>query len=215
MVNMELLTDEEKLTFAIGRIERADVFAEDECRIVFDRMASPGLGNRLVPRDFARIIDDCKLMLEHPMFGSFIRSLATEIFTEAQAAHQLRSQLAHDRWVQDRPDQQVWTSVRSRITRPKPQAVSQRALDEFSTCADRLTRVAWRLRALAIILPGWMGSPDVLDGHPSTRIRWTSVAQDSFVFVEPDGITINFVDSPPTPSQLGGADSVDLGDVDV
>lgn len=188
------LSPNDRLTYLIGDIVRSDAFAENEARGVWSVLAGSPEATRVMPRDFARIVEDCRAMLKNSNLDNYILELCREVLTVAGEAHAERSVLAHDQWMQHLPDDLQWHSVRA-LSSPK-QLKSKRPLHDFEQCRDQLTRVGWRLRALWIVVPQWFGEPGPLDDlDEADRVWWTSIAKGTFEFAE-TGIKANPVDVP-------------------
>lgn len=187
MLDLDELEPEDRLNHAIGSIIRNDNFAEGEARAVFGALAAPGLGRAAIPRDFAHVLDGCRQMVRGSNLPEFPRGIALEILNEAGDAHRQRNVLTHDRWIHTaRKGQDTWHSPRVQSA-PKGPRPTARTLAEFIACSVAVNRAGWRLRALWILLPAWLGNGDDLEGIEDQRPLWTSVAQGSFSVPEGPG----------------------------
>ncbi len=156
-----------KLTMLIGEIVRADVIAEDAARGVWFAMVGDGPGQMVIPRDFARVLEECRSMLLLATADPEIRKLASEVLEVSAAAHRQRSALAHDRWlIREDGDWRSGKTAQRRAlgTAAHPRDLlddlEPRGLSEFKSALSALRRVFWRLTALERV---------IVLGEPSTK----------------------------------------------
>jgi hypothetical protein len=169
------LAPDDQLTYALGSIVRDDSFAEGEAKALFHALLPIG-STQLVQRDFARVLADCRVLARSAPLPEFLRTVALEVIEEAAGAHRLRSVLAHDRWIQIRFERDAeWMS--NPVSPPKGPQPSRRNLEEFSECSRVLRRSLWRLRALWVVVPAWLGKRDELEGVEDHRRWWMALAR--------------------------------------
>ena len=173
------LSPEDQLTYWIGNIIRNDVFAEDEARLTWYTLAGPGPANRLIDRDLARVLDQCRKMIASPSIHDDIRKIASGAFDATARAHRTRSELAHDRWMHDLFGGNMVLRLREPRT---PDAIKKRPLSDFKKCSEDLLMAGWRMRGLRIVLPQWLGQPSEFRESPERIISWTRIATGHFKF---------------------------------
>lgn len=200
MLHLNDLEPEQRLTLAIGTIIRNDNLAESEAGAVFRALTAPGLGGATAPRDFGRILEGCRDMVkaanELNRLDEHRHELALDVLTAARNAHDQRNTLAHDIWIRDpSTDEESWQGLRATSSSQRTRRRDARqpvespgrtqrptiaTLDEFVDCGSALKRARWRLRALWILLPGWLSNPNQLDLPEEEYARWTHVAEGHF-----------------------------------
>ncbi|MGT2426123.1 hypothetical protein [Amnibacterium kyonggiense] len=190
------LAPDDQLTYALGSIVRDDSFAEGEAKALFHALLPAG-STQSVQRDYARVLADCRSLVRSAALPDFLRAVALEVIEEAAGAHRLRSVLAHDRWIQVRFDTDAeWSS--NPVSAPKGPQPSRRNLEEFADCSRVLRRSLWRLRALWVVIPAWLGKRDELEGVEDHRSWWMALARGANRM--PDGtLATPLVDDPEPP----------------
>lgn len=203
MADVSELHPDQQLTYAIGSIIRDDNFAEGEAKSVFTALAAPSPAAVLAPRDFARILEGCRDMVRASALPEFPRDLALEVLAVTSKAHQLRNKLTHDRWIHlPTREEAVWLG-QNRTKGPGGPVPTSGTLQDFIGCSSALNRAGWRLRALWLILPAWLGNRDALEDIEDSRPWWTSVAMDRFIVSPQLGrVEVELVESP-EPPRLG------------
>lgn len=187
MANLQTLEPDEQLTYFVGDIIRNDAFAETEARSVWIALARSETAAALLPRDLARVLEQCRDMVKQAVLDEPRTTLVTDVLSAAAASHAERSVLAHDQWMHHLPNDQEWHSVRAFTSRKQLKA--QRPLDDFIRCRDDLLRAGWQLRSLWLLLPEWLGDADALADIEESRAFWLQVVAGRFD-ITPDGLTI-------------------------
>ncbi|GAA1951253.1 hypothetical protein [Microbacterium deminutum] len=176
------LAPDERLTYLIGDIVRADVLLEGESGVVLGVVAreSP-IPPAKAPGDLANLLEAIKDTLRGVELADFPREMARHATIAAIAAHKARNGAVHDRWMHHWGEGERWTPVAMLTTRPSPVEATPQNLDSFLKCRDDLIRAAWRMRGVGLVLPMWLGVPTFLD-HVAEHVarRWTAVALGYF-----------------------------------
>lgn len=172
------LAPDVQLTWALGDIVRNDAFAEGEAKALFLALST---GPAEPQRDFSRVLKDCRRLATDVPLPDFLRTLCFEVMSGASDAHRLRNDLAHDRWMHvPTAREAAWSSAP--LTPAKHPRPTRRTLQEFTGCSAALNRVGWRLRALRLLVPSWLGGPDEFEYAPDGRARWTAIARGAFTY---------------------------------
>jgi hypothetical protein len=166
-VDYSKVPDEYRLSFVVGEIVRNDVFAENETKALHNKLRVAGLTDEHFERDFGRVLPQVLKILESPRVPEPFRKIAAQVVNKTQRAHAVRRDTVHDALTQ-MPFE--LDEIGSGFGRPS------RRLTTLEKCADDLKEVTWRLRAVWVIAPQWIGGP--LDGwETAARLRsWTRVA---------------------------------------
>lgn len=195
------LSLDDQLTFALGSIVRDDSLAEGEAKALFVALRPSG-STQTMQRDFARVLGDCRQLTQTIGLPRFLHELTFEVIEEAADAHRLRNALAHDRWVQT-PDSSEATWYSNPLSHLKGPHPDQRTLSEFTECSRVLRRAVWRLRALWIVVPAWLGKRDELEHIEGQRRWWMAMARGADR-LENGNLNMALVDDP-EPSKPGEA----------
>jgi len=159
--------DEFRLSFVVGEIVRNDVYAENETKVLYNKLCASGLTEERVERDFGRLVPQVLKALESPRVPEPFRQIAAQVMNKTQRAHLVRRETVHDILIQ-----MPFESERIGSGFGK----SPRSLATLEKCADDLREAIWRIRALWVITPQWLGGP--LDGWETVDSlqSWTRVA---------------------------------------
>lgn len=104
------LSVNDQLVILLGEIQVADVILEDDIRSLWLALAGDGFVNHLIPSDFARLIDDCKVRLQASALEEDVRELGRKVLLEVHESHRKRNTLAHDRWIAAETEEVSWRS---------------------------------------------------------------------------------------------------------
>lgn len=164
--------DQYRLSFVVGEIVRNDVYAENETKKLFNVLRENGLPSGEweqtdPPRDFGKVIPLVRAMLALPQVPEPFAKIATKVIELTSRAHAVRRATVHDILIQmpQEPD-----NIRSGFGR------KARGMSDLEACADELKEATWRLRAVWIIAPHWLGGPaDEWESFESLT-SWTRVA---------------------------------------
>jgi hypothetical protein len=163
------LPEKYQLSFYLGEIVRNDTWAENEVRNLWFRLASVGLSEEPIERDFARVIKDVRRMLRDVRVPAEFRRLALEVLEATHDVHRGRARYVHQILIQPpwKPDE----------LRPATDTGKAIHMSDLVQAAEGLRVLMWRIRALWIIAPHWLG--DASHDEYSDRddmVSWTRVA---------------------------------------
>lgn len=174
------MPDEFRLSFVVGEIVRNDVYAENETKVLHNKLRAAGLTTEAFERDFGRVLPQVLILLESPQVPEPFRKIAAQVVNLTTRAHAIRRETVHDILIQMPFDQD---RIRSGFGNGK-----SRAMSDLEKCADNLKEATWRLRAVWIIAPQWVGGPR--DGWETVEsmTSWTRVAMGHIADGNPNAI---------------------------
>jgi hypothetical protein len=163
-----------RLSFVVGEIVRNDVYAENETKVLYKKLCESDVAEERAERDFGRLLPQVLKALELPQVPKPFRQIAAQVINKTQRAHSVRRDTVHDILTQ-----MPFESERIGSGFGK----SPRSLLTLEKCADDLREAIWRIRALWLITPQWLGGPlagwETVDSLQS----WTRVAMGHIVNV--------------------------------
>jgi hypothetical protein len=172
--------DEFRLSFVVGEIVRNDVYAENETKVLHSKLAAAGLTTAAPERDFGRVLPQVLKVLESPQVPEPFRKIAVRVVDLTARAHAVRRETVHDILIQMPSDQD---RIRSGFGNGK-----SRAMSDLEKCADDLKEATWRLRAVWIIAPQWVGGPPEAWETVASLTSWTRVAMGYIADDNPNAI---------------------------
>jgi len=162
------IPDEYRLSFVVGEIVRNDVYAENETKVLFGILRANGLPcDEDMPRDFGYVIPLVRAMLRLPQVPAPFAKIGTQVIELTSRAHAVRRDTVHDILVQMpfEPDR-----IGSGLGK------KSRQMSDLEKCADDLKEATWRLRAVYVIAPQWLGGPPAEWETVERLALWTRVA---------------------------------------
>lgn len=168
-MGLEDLPPAYRLSWAIGEVVRQDVYAEHEMRVLWGALHGAGLGEgEKMPRSYGRLIPQVQSMLEEAEVPAEFGAMALPVIEDTAGAHRYRNEVAHDLLIEVPwgPD-----DARSAFGAYPP-----RPLTEIESVSAGLKTLTWRLRAVRIIAPQWVGGPVESGATEQNYWSWTRVA---------------------------------------
>jgi hypothetical protein len=99
MTNLDGLTSDERVTYAIGRVARLDAELESTGAFVWQVLAGQGRAAWGAPLSLASILTGIRSMVEHSDYPADVVADALSAVGAARAARDARNAAAHWRWV--------------------------------------------------------------------------------------------------------------------
>jgi len=167
-VEYSKVPDKYRLSFIVGKIVRNDVRAENETKVLFNRLRAGGLPSDPMLRDFGKVIPQVRRMLMPPQVPEEFQKIAIQVIELTSRERAVRRETVHDILIQMPFESE---QILSGFGNGK-----SRALADLEKCADDLKEAMWRVRAVASIAPQWITG--ALAGWETVeRLRsWTRVA---------------------------------------
>jgi len=160
--------DEYRLSFVVGEIVRNDVYAENETKVLFNTLRTHGVPcEEEMPRDFGKVIPLVRAMLGLPQVPATFGKIATRVIELTSRAHAVRRDTVHDILIQiPYEPERIGSGL----------GTNSRSMSDLEKCADNLKEATWRLRAVWVIAPHWLGGPTDEWETAERLTSWTRVA---------------------------------------
>lgn len=168
MPSLDDVPMELRLSYFVGEIVIADSYAEHEARVLWTVLADLGVLRGRRPEAFGRLLPGLIQAFAPPAVPEAFSRIAQDALHHAQRWHRFRRDLVHDLLALDRRGTgDVFSALRRHPPRP---------MEDLEQCAAALRESAFRMRALYITVPFWMGGNGDGWEDSASLDSWTRVA---------------------------------------
>ena len=177
--------DDDRVTFAVGRVARSSARMESIARVLWRNLANSPSAKHAMPLGLVPLLTGCERMLPFVEHEPAAEQSCLAAVREAKMSHDLRNKLVHTQWELNTIAGDRWDP---RIVGIAKQVPPSWALDNFDFVQIRMETAGWRLFGVELL--GGTGDQSVRVGHPQYD-HYLAIVEGDFELLKHGSIRVN------------------------